>query len=337
MSNYVIFLLYNECMANVATRLLSMLFLFQSRRQWTVSELSDELDVSDRTVHRYIGMLEEMGIPLYSERGPYGGFSLLRTYKLPPLIFTPEEATVLYMGARLIQDIWGKTFQDAVTGVTAKLDNVLPDDIRQEAGRAQRSLVVVTGTSRDYAPFHDLMVTLRECMAQSQRISLSYHSFSRVQTRRVVDPYALSLRWGNWYLVGYCHLREELRTFRIDRIGDLQPLDETFTFPRDFDAKVYLEQSMRWENRYEVVVWASPLVSAEMNERAGDWIKVENHPDGSATVRFEADNLNWATGWVLSWGRTVRVLEPPELVERVKEEAQEVLKIYPPSEQSALS
>ena len=146
-------------MANVATRLLSMLFLFQSRRQWTVAELAEELDVSDRTIHRYIGMLEEMGIPLYSERGPYGGFSLLRSYKLPPLIFTPEEATVLYMGARLIDDIWGKTFQDAVTGVTAKLDNVLPDDIRQEAGRAQRSLVVVTGTSRDYAPYHDLMTT----------------------------------------------------------------------------------------------------------------------------------------------------------------------------------
>jgi predicted DNA-binding transcriptional regulator YafY len=315
-------------MANVATRLLSMLFLFQSRRQWTVAELSDELDVSDRTVHRYIGMLEEMGIPLYSERGPYGGFSLLRTYKLPPLIFTPEEATVLYMGARLIQDIWGKSFQDAVTGVTAKLDNVLPDDIRQEAGRAQRSLVVVTGTSRDYAPFHDLMVTLRECMAQSQQISMSYHSFSRVQTERVVDPYALSLRWGNWYLVGYCHLREELRTFRIDRISELQPREETFAFPKDFDAKAYLEKSMRWENRYEIVVWASPQISAEMNERAGDWIKVENHPDGSATVRFEVDNLNWATGWVLSWGRTVKVLAPPELVERVKEDAEEILKIY---------
>jgi len=315
-------------MANVATRLLSMLFLFQSRRQWTVSELAEELDVSDRTIHRYIGMLEEMGIPLYSERGPYGGFSLLRSYKLPPLIFTPEEATVLYMGARLIDDSWGKTFQDAVTGVTAKLDNVLPDDIRQEAGRAQRSLVVVTGTSRDYAPYHDLMTTLRDCMAKSQQVSLNYHSFSRVKTDRVVDPYALSLRWGNWYLVGYCHLRQELRTFRIDRISNLRPLVGTFALPRDFDAKAYLESSMHFDNRYKVVIWASPMISREMNERAGDWIKVENNEDGSAIVRFEADNLNWATGWVLSWGRTVKVLEPPELVERVKEDAGEILKIY---------
>ena len=315
-------------MSGVATRLLSMIFLFQSRRQWTVSELSDELDVSDRTVHRYIGMLEEMGIPLYSERGPYGGFSLLRTYKLPPLIFTPQEATVLYLGARLVQDIWGKPFQDAVTGVTAKLDNVLPDDMRQEVQRAQRNLVVMMGTARDYSPYQDLMTTLRDCMAKSQRIKLLYHSFSRVETERKVDPYALSLRWGNWYLIGYCHMRKELRTFRVDRINKLQAIEELFDFPKNFDAKTYLEESMRWEYQYQVVVWMAPEVAAEMRERASDWMRVYDNADGSVTVRFEVENFNWATGWVLSWGRLAKALEPPELIERIRESAQALLKQY---------
>jgi len=315
-------------MTSVATRLLSMIFLFQSRRQWTVSELSNELNVSDRTVHRYIGMLEEMGIPLYSERGPYGGFSLLRSYKLPPLIFTPEEATVLYMGARLVNDIWGKPFQDAVTGVTAKLDNVLPDDIRQEVERAQRSLVVMTGAARDYSPYHDLMVTLRDCMADEKRVNLHYHSFSRVETERMVDPYALSFRWGNWYLIGYCHLRKELRTFRIDRINQLRALAETFDMPNDFDAKAYLEESMRWDNRYDVIVLMAPKIAPEMRERSNDWMKVSDNDDGSVTVRFEVDNLNWASGWVLSWGKLAKALAPPELIERVREAAQDVLDQY---------
>ncbi|MFN2302691.1 MAG: helix-turn-helix transcriptional regulator [Anaerolineales bacterium] len=328
MSKHVIFLRYTKTMSGVATRLLSMIFLFQSRRQWTVSELSDELDVSDRTVHRYIGMLEEMGIPLYSERGPYGGFSLLRTYKLPPLIFTPQEATVLYMGARLVEDIWGKPFQNAVTGVTAKLDNVLPDDMRQEVQRAQRNLVVMMGTARDYATFHDLMTTLRVCMASSQRVKLIYHSFSRIETERKVDPYALSLRWGNWYLIGYCHMRKEMRTFRVDRINNLQPIKEYFEFPHNFDAKTYLEESMRWEYQYQVVVWMAPEVAAEMRERASDWMRVSDNPDGSVTVRFEVENFNWATGWVLSWGRLAKALEPPELIERIRESAQELLKQY---------
>ena len=328
MSLHVIIPVYNSPMSNVATRLLSMIFLFQSRRQWTVSELSDELDVSDRTVHRYIGMLEEMGIPLYSERGPYGGFSLLRTYKLPPLIFTPQEATVLYMGARLVEDIWGKPFQDAVTGLTAKLDNVLPDDLRQEVQRAQRSLVVMTGASRDYSPYHDMMVRLRDCMAAGQRVLLHYHSFSRVETERKIDPYALSFRWGNWYLIGFCHLRGELRTFRIDRVNHMETLEEHFTMPRDFDARAYLEETMTWENRFEVVVRMSPDVAPLMRERSSDWMRVSDNPDGSVMVRYDADDLNWATGWVLSWGKSAQALEPPELIERVKQAAQELLEVY---------
>ena len=315
-------------MSNVATRLLSMLFLFQSRRQWTVSQLSAELDVSDRTVHRYIGMLEEMGIPLYSERGPYGGFSLLRTYKLPPLIFTPEEATVLYMGARLVEDIWGKPFHDAVTGVTAKLDNVLPDDIRQEVARAQRSLVVMTSASRDYSPYHTLMADLRECMAAGRRVTIRYHSFSRVETERQVDPYALSFRWGNWYLVGYCHLRDELRTFRIDRINQLTHGKDTFELPRDFDAVTYLEANLTWQNQYQIAVQMDEAVASEMRERGSDWMQVSDNPDGSVTVNFEADDLNWAAGWVLSWGRFARALEPPALIEQVKQSALAVIAKY---------
>ena len=315
-------------MTSVATRLLSMIFLFQARRRWTVSELSDELDVSDRTIHRYIGMLEEMGIPLYSERGPYGGFSLLRTYKLPPLIFTPEEATVLYMGARLVHDIWGKPFQDAVTGVTAKLDNVLPDDIRQEVRRAQRSLVVMTGSARDYSPYHAQMATLRDCMAESRRARLRYHSFSRVETDRLIDPYALSFRWGNWYLVGFCHLRGEMRTFRVDRILAVEPLIEGFKFPDDFDAKTYMEESMRWENQYEVVVRMASEAATRMREREDEWMKVKDNADGSVTVRFEVDNLDWASGWVMSWGKLAKVEAPPELIERVMDLARDVIAQY---------
>ncbi len=324
----VIFPRYTIPMTNVATRLLSMIFLFQSRRQWTVSELADELDVSDRTIHRYIGMLEEMGIPLYSERGPYGGFSLLRTYKLPPLIFTPEEATVLYMGAQLVQDIWGKSLQDAVTGVTAKLDNVLPDDIRQEVARAQRSLVVMTGTARDYGPYHHLMANLRDCMARCQRVRIGYHSFSQVETERVVDPYALGFRWGNWYLIGHCHLRDELRTFRVDRIDHLDILQKTFEVPQHFDAKTYLQDSMRWENQYLAVVHLDEAMAAHMRERGDGWMKLDDNPDGSVTVRFETDDLDWAAGWVLSWGHHAKALEPPGLVERVKKAAMKLLERY---------
>nr|NIO67714.1 HTH domain-containing protein [Anaerolineae bacterium] len=124
-------------MGNVATRLISIIFILQSKPSVKAAELAEELGVSERTIHRYMGMLDELGIPIYSERGPYGGFSLVRGYKLPPLIFTAEEATVLYLGANLIKEVWGKSYRDAACSATAKLDNVLPDELLQEVSRAQ--------------------------------------------------------------------------------------------------------------------------------------------------------------------------------------------------------
>src|SRR5210317_2281648 len=103
---YVMKLWYNDTMANVATRLISIILMLQSRGTLKATELAAELGVSERTIHRYMGMLDEMGIPIYAERGPYGGFSLVRGYKLPPLVFTPEEATAIYLGTSLVSEMW---------------------------------------------------------------------------------------------------------------------------------------------------------------------------------------------------------------------------------------
>ncbi len=315
-------------MSNVATRLLSLILLLQSRARWKASELKKELNVSERTVHRYIAMLEEMGIPIYSERGPYGGFSLLRGYKLPPLIFTAEEATVLYMGANLIREVWGQTYNDAVTSVTAKLDNVLPDDLRHQVAQARQSLFVSGLTARDYRPWEQAIHTLRECIANRRCISLQYQSFGLKQTERVVEPYALTLQWGLWYLVGYCRLRQDLRTFRIDRIQNITPVQDCFAMPRDFDVREYMARTRHFEPNYWVKVQIGVAAAAQVRERYGHWMRIEDHADGSLTAHFGQSTLDWATGWVLSYGAQARVLEPAELVARVQETARGTLQRY---------
>jgi predicted DNA-binding transcriptional regulator YafY len=315
-------------MSNVATRLLSLILLLQSRPNWKAAALAVELNVSERTVHRYMAMLEEMGIPIYSERGPYGGFSLVRGYRLPPLIFTAEEATVLYMGANLIKELWGQTYRDAATAVTAKLDNVLPDDLRQEVARAQQSLVVGELTSRDYRPWEPTIHTLRECIAARHCVRLLYRDFAHESTDRVLEPYALTFQWGLWYLVGFCQLRQALRTFRLDRIQGVTKLQESFTLPRDFSVREYLARSMHFEPVYSVVVHLDARAAQMVRERHGHWMDLQDHEDGSLTARFGAVSLNWSTGWVLSHGSAAVVVEPPELVERVRDAAQGALRRY---------
>jgi predicted DNA-binding transcriptional regulator YafY len=316
-------------MGNVATRLLSLILLLQSRPCWKASELAEELNVSERTVHRYMGMLDDMGIPLYSERGPYGGFSLVRGYKLPPLLFSAEEATVLYMGAHLVREVWGQTYDDAVTAVTAKLDNVLPDDLRREVEQARESLVVGGLARRDYRPWEPTIHTLRQCIGDRRCVRLLYRGLARQrETDRVIDPYALTFQWGQWYLIGFCRLREDMRTFRVDRIQQVEPLEEGFTKPRGFSVREYLERSMEFEPKYTVVVRLERGVAPRVRERHGDWMGLSDNPDGSITARFGASTLDWAAGWVLGHGAAAKVLEPPELVARVQVAAQGALRRY---------
>src|SRR5215510_3814617 len=134
-------------MSNSASRLITLIFLLQNRPNQKASELAEKLGVSVRTVHRYFAMLDEMGIPVYAERGPYGGFSLVRGYKVPPLIFSLEEAVAVYLGTSLVSEMWGELYREASQGALAKLENILPNEQRDEINWARRALVA-TGLHR---------------------------------------------------------------------------------------------------------------------------------------------------------------------------------------------
>ncbi len=317
-------------MANVATRLISIILMLQRRGTLKASELAEELGVSERTIHRYMGMLDEMGIPIYSERGPYGGFSLVRGYKLPPLVFTPEEATVLYLGAELVRDIWGASYHDAAVAAMAKLDNVLPDALRQEVDQARRGLLVTGWMRRDYGPWAPILDDLRRCVAHRRQARLVYQSFRQEVSERTVDPYALALQWGNWYLAGHCHLRGELRTFRVDRILQVTTTGETFEVPPNFDARAYLQRMARERpaTYYRIAVHFDAEVAHVVRERQEDWQDLAEHDDGSVTLAFDASELAWPCRWVLTYQDKATVLGPPELAAMVRDAAQAIAARY---------
>jgi predicted DNA-binding transcriptional regulator YafY len=213
-------------------------------QQWPnqkATELAEELGVSVRTLHRYIGMLDDMGIPIYSERGPYGGFSLVRGYKMPPLVFTPEEAVAVYLGTSLVEEIWGQMYRDATQGALAKLVNVLPDEQRHEVAWARHTLLATGMHRADFTPLALLLEKLRRAARERRRVTMAYRSRGQSEPQqRDFDPYALIHRWGWWYVIGYCHLRQAVRTFRVDRIAELILLDQAFEVPADFDIHEYV-------------------------------------------------------------------------------------------------
>jgi predicted DNA-binding transcriptional regulator YafY len=307
-------------MANTATRLITLLMLLQRQPNQKASELAAKLGISVRSLHRYVGMLDEMGIPVYSERGPYGGFSLVRGYKMPPLVFNPEEAVAVYLGASLVHEMWGRLYAEAAQGALAKLDNVLPEEQRIEIAWARKSLVT-TGLHRSHL---DLLTPLLEKLRRAARerrcVTMTYQGGSAHKLHeRQVDPYALVYRWGWWYVYGYCHLRRALRSFRVDRIAEVTLLDKTFEIPEGFDIHAHVAKGFESATQVRVVLRYAPEAAHIALENRAYCDSVEEQPDGSMVVAMTTPDLQWAASAAISFGPIVTVLEPQELCEMVRD------------------
>jgi predicted DNA-binding transcriptional regulator YafY len=315
-------------MPTTATRLISLIMLLQRQPNQKAADLAVELCVSVRTLHRYFSMLDEMGIPVYSERGPYGGFSLVKGYRMPPLVFSPEEAVAVYLGAGLVEEMWGQLYREAAHGALAKLDNVLPDEQRHEAAWARRTLYATGMHRADQDALTPTLEKLRRSAREHRRVRMTYHSLGQPEPRqRDIDPYALVHRWGWWYAIGYCHLRRGLRTFRVDRIQQLALLDATFE-PPDFDLQAYLSSEPQAQPRVIACLRLTPEARRLALDSHGYWETVELQPDGSAFVTFPAPNLEWAASTALAYGPLVEVLDPPELRRMVRDWAAAVSAAY---------
>jgi len=320
-------------MPTTATRLINLIMLLQRQPNQKAADLAAELEVSVRTIHRYFNMLDEMGIPVYSERGPYGGFSLLKGYRMPPLVFNPEEAVAVYLGVSLVEEMWGQLYREAARGALAKLDNVLPDEQRHEVTWARRTLLATGMHRANLTVLAPTLEKLRRAAREHRTVRMLYHGLGQGEAqRRDVDPYALVHRWGWWYAIGFCHLRSGLRTFRVDRILELALLDANFEFPPDFNLQVYLASEPQAQSQ----IITRLLLTAEARQAAldshGYWETVEPQPDGSAIVTFSAPNLEWAASTTLAYGPLVEVLDPPELREMVRDWAATVSAKYVPGD-----
>jgi predicted DNA-binding transcriptional regulator YafY len=307
-------------MSTTATRLITLIMLLQRRSNQKAAALAEKLGVSVRTLHRYFGMLDEMGIPIYSERGPHGGFSLVRGYKLPPLVFTSEEAVAIYLGTSLVGQIWGQLYQEPAQGAMAKLDNVLPDAQRGEIAWARRSLVVTNMHRADPSALSPLLEKLRRAARLHCQVEMQYQSSSaQTVSQRWVDPYALVHRSGWWYLVAFCHLRRALRTFRVDRIRALAMGSQTFQKPEDFDVQAYLDGAFKVQPVVQARLRFAPQAAhIPLNTLTG-WEFAEENPDGSVEVTLTAPDLNWMASLVMSFATWVTVLDPPELRDLVRD------------------
>jgi predicted DNA-binding transcriptional regulator YafY len=304
-------------------RLLTLLELLQTRRRLGGEEIASRLEVTPRTVRRYILGLQDMGIPVEAERGRAGGYRMRPGFKLPPLMFTNEEALVLVLGLLSVERLGLTTSGVAVQGALAKLDRVLPDTLRDRLQAAQESLQLGLA----HAPHEhghadgDTVLTLSTAARDRIRLRIRYRSARGEETERPVDPYGIAFHAGHWYLAAWDHLRDDLRTFRLDRLLDIETTRETFRRPEEFDLWEQVHRSLAsvpypWmaEVRLETSM-------EEARRRVSPSVGTLEPLDGAVRLRLGSDDLEWIVRYLAGLGVDFTVLDPPALRDAVRREA----------------
>lgn len=303
-------------MYHPTTRLLTALELLQSRRQLSGPELAERLEVNVRSVRRYITMLQDLGIPVQAERGRYGAYRLLPGYKLPPLMFSEEEALALVLGLTTARRLGLSEPALAAEGALAKIERVLPIALRERVQAVQESLVLSLNVPDSGSmPASELVVIFSIAVSQSRQVWQRYRSWGGEESERVLDPYGLVYRAGCWYAVGFCHLRQDIRVFRLDRVIAANLRDTTFTRPAAFDALEHVERAIaRTPGMWHVVVLLKTTLEEARHQISPALATLEAVEDG-VLMRAYVNELEWITHVLAGLGYPLVVQAPDELRE----------------------
>jgi predicted DNA-binding transcriptional regulator YafY len=311
-------------MYHPTTRLLTILELLQTHASLSGATLARRLEVEPRTVRRYMMMLQDMGMPIEATRGPGGGYRLRPGFKLPPLLFTEEEATAIVLG--LLGTSWLEIGQPAVAieGALAKVFRVLPLRARERLSAVAAHLIL-SPREQDARPDATLLINLSEAIQLRQRVEIAYRSQQGELTQRTVEPYGLAGWWGRWYLAGYCCLRQDYRLFRLDRIQQLRALTETFERDSGFDTQAYIQQQIAGEaSAWHVVVEFQATLEAVRQKVPASFGTLTVTDTG---VLFEGQYGNIdSTARYLAWLNLPFVVhEPPELREALRQMGERIM------------
>ncbi|MGB9661964.1 MAG: helix-turn-helix transcriptional regulator [Moorellaceae bacterium] len=300
----------------------------------SVAFLAEHLEVSRRTVERDLETMRDFfGAPIAYDRS-HKGYYYEGPFNLPPVRLTEGELLVLYLGQKLLNQIGGTPFGQVMRSALDKIKAMLPERVNLDPTLMEESISFGVDPLRGdekhlVAVYADLVQAVHECRS----VQITYYTASRdAVTERLIDPYHLRFYRGAWYVVAYCHLRQEVRLFALDRIRQWKLTTAQFTIQPDFSLEEYLRDSLgieRGEQTREVVIrFAASQVRWIQERKWHSSQQSELLPDGSLIIRMYLSGLQEVKRWVLSFGGCAEVLAPPELRQEMIQEVQALKEIY---------
>ena len=310
-------------MSRQLERLLAIDELIRKPIRQTALTLAEALEVSERTIRNDLDFLRDRyDAPL--KFGRKEGYHYTNPdWRLPSVPLTQGELFALTLGARMLSAYGGTAYQEQLQSAIDQLAKRLPEqtwvDLQQ---LSNESVMFRMGAELDLDP--EIWHTLEQACQHKQRVWMRYAGPGKPVSEREVDPYILHFSRSNPYMTGWCHKRQETRWFRVDRIQSIKLVDEKFEIDPTFDREAHFASAFQHEVGgvpQEMMIWFDAPTAPYIRERR--WHptqQIEEHPDGSLTLRFVVRGLNEVKRWVLFYGQGAKVLGPPQLQRMVQDE-----------------
>lgn len=294
--------------------MLLLLELLQDRVHASGDELAERLGVSRRTLRRDIAALQEMGIPIEGQRGVGGGYQVRPGFRLPLLMLKGDEAVAVVLGLLEARASRLPVSAGVVDAALAKVYRVLPTELRRQVAALEQTVLFAEVGNVEPIP-GDVALQLAEALRRGLRIEAGYTAYSGASTTRRLSPWSLVVHCGFWYLVAFDHLRDDLRTFRVDRMRDVR-IEEGVAAqaaPPEFEPLTHLQQSLAsvpGAQRVSVVI-DLPLEVARSRLPAS--VGVLTATDAGTRLEVRVESLAWIARTLASLGCRLSVERPPEL------------------------
>ena len=314
-----------------AKRLNEMIMMVNRKKRFTVGELAQEFGVSSRTIMRDLQELSEMGVPLYSEVGPHGGYQVLKERILPPIAFSEEETVSIFFAIHALRHYISLPFDAQYESIKKKFYLNLSGDTRDAIDRIKDRVDFLSVYEQEDIPF---LRQLLDVAIKQQVIIISYEAKGKI-SHRSIQPIGIYANEGKWYCPSYCFLSKDYRVFRCDRIKSVK-LDEDTT-PVDLsninlknrflilkhnkDAfELYAELTNKGVEKYQSVKWSN--------------IELVKREDGTGCLKgtIPKHDISFLSDYFITYGREAIVKNPVELIEGIKEKLNIILKQYNDSE-----
>jgi len=305
---------------NRIDRLTGMILLLQGQRVITAEQIAGHFEISVRTVYRDLSALGEAGVPIVAEAGI--GYSLMRGYHMPPVMFTEDEAAALFMSGVVTEQIADESLNQSLKSALLKVRSVLPQEKRDYLHQLKDKVSVSFRKGHDEGKRESLM-PIQDAVVRRRCLKIGYNTASRgAITDRLVEPLGLVFYGRQWHLIAWCRLRKEVRDFRLDRMARWEVTDECFQEHSGFLLKEFLRKSIEsHELTAATVIVERGALERFHGEIPCTRLSEEILPDGRVRLELLTYSCGWLGGWLLGFGSQIEALEPPELRAGIRDAA----------------